>query len=129
MSRKRAVAANPSNLAIWPLKLAVSPEQKAFVLELFEGVGALSSRAMMGGMTFYSGGETFAILGSDEQIYIKAKGALAREMEEAGSTIFSMTRKDGSIASMGYWTLPDAALDDPDEACRWAQKALASPDR
>jgi len=40
-----------------------------------------------------------------------------------------MTRKDGSVASMGYWTLPDGALDDPEEACHWARKALTSPDR
>jgi len=109
--------------------MAVSAEQKAFIYELFEGVGPITSRAMMGGMTFYSGGETFAILSSEGQIYIKAKGALADEMAAEGSTIFSMTRKDGSVASMGYWTLPDGALDDPEEACHWARKALTSPDR
>jgi len=26
---------------------------------------------------------------------------------------------------MGYWRLPDSALDDPDEALRWGRKALA----
>ncbi len=109
--------------------MAVSAEQKNFILELFEEVGPITSRAMMGGMTFYADGEVFAILSSDEQIYLKAKGALAQELEAEGCSIFSMTRKDGSIASMGYWTLPDAALDDPEEACRWARKALASPDR
>jgi len=109
--------------------MAVSAEQKSFMYELFDGVGPITSRAMMGGMTFYSGGDVFAILSSDGQIYIKAKGALADEMAEAGATIFSMTRKDGTEASMGYWTLPDAALDDPEEACMWARKALASPDR
>ena len=109
--------------------MAVSAEQKTYVLDLFADVGALSSRAMMGGMTFYSGGETFAILSSQGQIYIKAKGALAQELEAEGSKIFSMIRKDGSEASMGYWTLPEAALDDPAEACMWARKALTSPDR
>lgn len=83
----------------------------------------------MGGMTFYADGEVFAILSSTEQIYIKAKGALADELAAEGSEIFSMTRKDGTVASMGYWTLPDAALDDPEEACMWARKSLSSPDR
>ena len=26
---------------------------------------------------------------------------------------------------MGYWRLPDAALDDPEEAAAWGRKALA----
>lgn len=26
--------------------------------------------------------------------------------------------------SMGYWTLPETALDDPDEAVVWARRAL-----
>jgi DNA transformation protein len=26
---------------------------------------------------------------------------------------------------MGYWRLPDAALDDPDLAAQWGRKALA----
>ena len=25
---------------------------------------------------------------------------------------------------MGYWTLPEAALDDPEAACDWARRAL-----
>ena len=35
-----------------------------------------------------------------------------------------MTRKDGKVASMGYWTLPDSAIEDPDEACAWARRSL-----
>jgi DNA transformation protein len=31
--------------------------------------------------------------------------------------------------SMGYWSLPDAALDDPDEAVRWAKLALEAARR
>ena len=35
------------------------------------------------------------------------------------------TREGGKPTSMPYWTLPDAALDDPDMACDWARRALA----
>ena len=27
---------------------------------------------------------------------------------------------------MGYWSLPDAAVDDPEAACAWARQALAA---
>ena len=103
--------------------MAVSAEQKSFVYELFDGVGTITSRAMMGGMTFYADGDVFAILSSEGQIYLKAKDAFAKELAAAGSEIFAMTR-DGKTRSMGYWTLPDAALDDPDLALDWAKRAI-----
>ena len=31
----------------------------------------------------------------------------------------------GEQVEMGYWRLPDSALDDPDEAVIWGRKALA----
>ena len=35
-------------------------------------------------------------------------------------------RKNGAAASMPYWTLPDAYLDDPEEACALAREAMAA---
>ena len=32
--------------------------------------------------------------------------------------------KDGRSQSLGYWSLPERGLDDPDEAVRWARTAL-----
>ena len=108
--------------------MAVSDDQIEFMHELFEGLGNITSRKMMGGLSVYSNGEIFSILSSDGQIFLKAKGALARELEAEGCSIFTMS-KDGKEKSMGYWTLPDAALDDPEVACEWGLKALRSPDR
>lgn len=101
--------------------MSVSQSDIAHVLELFEDLGALTHRKMMGGATFYTDGQVFAILSSDGTIFLKAKGAFAQEMAAAGSRIFDMGGK-----SMGYWTLPDAAVDDPEEACGWARRALAA---
>ncbi len=108
--------------------MAVTASQKEFIADLFGGLGGISTRAMMGGLCIYHDGIIFAILGSDEKIYIKAKGPLAHDLEAAGATKFSMTRKNGTIGSMGYWTLPDEGLDDPEVACDWARRALAASD-
>ena len=43
---------------------------------------------------------------------------------EAGSRKFTYPTKDGRTMSMGYWTLPEPALDDPDEAVAWARRSL-----
>lgn len=101
--------------------MAVSDEEIAFARELFDGLGTITHRKMMGGASLYCDGQIFAILRSDGRLYLKAKGAFAEELEAEGATIFEM---DGR--SMGYWTLPDPALDNPELACDWGRRALAA---
>ncbi len=101
--------------------MSVSDTDIAFALELFSGLGPLTSRKMMGGLSIYCDGQIFAILSSTGRLYIKAKGDLARELEAEGAEIFGMNGK-----TMGYWTMPEAALDDPELACDWARKALTA---
>jgi DNA transformation protein len=111
--------------------VAVGPGQREFVLELFADLGDVSARAMMGGLAIYCRGRIFAIVDGDDRIYLKAGGPLAEALADEGGEQFTYARRDGRTARMGYWTLPDAALDDPAEASAWARRALASgdPDR
>jgi len=102
--------------------MSVSAGEIAFAKELFAGLGPLTTRKMMGGLCLYSEGQIFAILSSEGQIYLKAKDAFADALEAEGCRKFDM----GDGRTMGYWTLPDAALDDPDEAARWGRAALAA---
>ncbi len=95
-----------------------------FATELFLGVPNLKTRKMMGGLSLYSGNQIFSIVDSDGQIFLKAAGQIAKLLESEGAQIFAFTKKDGSTGSMGYWSLPEPALDDPEQACDWAQKAL-----
>lgn len=105
--------------------MSISDADIAFALELFDGVPALSKRKMMGGLMLYSEGQVFALASSEGRIYLKASGEFAEELAAEGAQIFQMTNKDGKTGSMGYWTLPDAALDAPEEAVNWALRALA----
>lgn len=102
--------------------MSVNDAEIAHVLELFEDLGGLSHRKMMGGASIYCDGQIFAILSSDGQIYLKAKDAFAAALEAEGARKFAMADGRG----MGYWTLPDTALDDPELACDWARRALAA---
>lgn len=107
--------------------MAVSAAERAFVLELFEELGGLSVRAMMGGLAVYSEGRIFALVHSDGRIYVKAAGGLAEDLAAEGSEQFSYMRAGAPRPTrMGYWTLPDAALDDPDAACDWARRSIAA---
>ncbi len=109
--------------------MAVSNEDIAFATELFEPLGSITSRKMMGGASLYCDGQIFSILKSDGVLMLKAKDALAAELEAEGSYKFEMEdKKTGKMRSMHYWSLPDAALDDQNEACEWARKALKDID-
>ncbi|WP_424931191.1 TfoX/Sxy family protein [Amaricoccus macauensis] len=109
--------------------MAVSAETKAYILELFEGVGDVTARAMMGGLAIYSRGQIFALYaGSDEGLFLKASGSFAEALKAEGAHQFTYTGKKGKPARMGYWSLPETALDDPEEACEWARRALRAVD-
>lgn len=100
--------------------MAVSEEDIAFIYDLFGPLGGLSHRKMMGGLSIYSDGQIFAILSSEGRVYLKASGDFAQALASEGSVKFEMENGRG----MNYWTLPDAALDDPQEACAWARRAI-----
>jgi len=104
--------------------MSISDADIAFALELFAPLGGLSHRKMMGGVTLYRDGQIFALAGSTGTIYLKATGAFADRLAGEGAQKFTSTGRNGKSQSMGYWTLPDAAHDDPEVACDWARLAL-----
>ena len=106
--------------------MSVSEADIAFARELFSGLGALSSRKMMGGLCLYRDGTIFAILNPDGSIWLKGAAAAATRMAAEGWERWTYTRKDGSETAMPYWRLPDAALDDPALACSLARDALSA---
>ena len=89
----------------------------AFATDLFSELGNISTRKMFGGMCLYLDGNVFALMSSDGQLYLKTKGDLVTELSDGGATRFH---------SMPYWSIPDAALDDPSEACTLARRTIAS---
>lgn len=105
--------------------MSLSAEEIAFATELFSGLGQISTRRMMGGLCLYSDGTIFAIVHGDGSIWLKGAGGFVAELEAEGSTRWTYTRDGGKPTAMPYWSLPDAALDDPDLACDWARRALA----
>lgn len=98
-----------------------------FVEELFSGLGPIRIRKMFGGAGVYADSVMFALL-ADETIFLKADEGLKRDLGAAGSTPFVWIPdngpKKGQSVEMGYWRLPEAALDDADQALIWGRRAL-----
>ena len=84
---------------------------------------SITSRRMMGGWTLYADGQVFAII-ADDLLWFKADAHSDAEWDAAGCPRFSMTMKDGRVASMNYRRAPDDCYDDPDALKRWGSLAL-----
>jgi DNA transformation protein and related proteins len=104
--------------------LTLDPEA---IRDLFAGLGAVRTRRMFGGQGVYAGDVMFALEASGE-LYLKADDSVLPAFQAAGSRPF-VYEKDGRIARMSYWRLPDGAADDPDEAARWGRLAIAAARR
>ncbi len=94
-------------------------------VELFSGLGDITTRKMMGGLCLYHGGTIFAILTPDGDLRLKGAGGFVGELEAAGCAQWSYVRSNGRAGRMPYWSMPEGAEDDPDLACDWARRALA----
>lgn len=103
--------------------MAVTAAFLDFACEQFSGLGPVRYRRMFGGAGLYAHEVMFALV-ADDVIYIKAEGALAEDLAAQGCEPFLFTPKSGEPAAMGYRRLPEAAMDDRDEAAAWGRRAL-----
>ena len=103
--------------------MAYDADVGEWVREHFAGLGALEIKRMFGGAGVYASGVIFALL-DDGVVWLKGDEALGEAFVDAGSRQFTYPTKDGRMMSMGYWSLPETALDDPDETVAWARRSL-----
>ncbi len=104
--------------------MPVTEEDIAFYKDHFSAAGTITVKKMMGGASIYADGTIFAMHGPGDTLFLKATGPLAEDLAALGSTQFLYENKSGKTIAMPYWTLPDTALDDPEEASEWALKSL-----
>ena len=104
--------------------MALSQEEIDHALDLFAGVGPLTTRKMFGGLGIYRDGTIFAVLMSDGRTLVKGQGEMQARFDAMGLERWTYQREGKAQASMPYWYLPDSALDDADEASNLARAAL-----
>jgi DNA transformation protein len=100
----------------------------AFAVDLFSGMGPVEARRMFGGAGLYADGVMFGLI-DDDVIFLKVDEALRADVAAAGSHSWIYTERKGPKAGIpqetSYWSLPESALDDPEEACAWGFRSLA----
>lgn len=105
--------------------MAYDPDFGEWVREHFAALGPLEIRRMFGAAAVYANGLIFALL-DDGMVWLKADEINAPLLVEAGARQFTYPTKDGARMAMAYWSLPESALDDPDEAADWARQSIAA---
>ena len=104
--------------------MKVGPEFRDFLQDLFGALGPIRVKPMFGGAGIYAGELMFAFLDRDETIYLRTDADNRAAFEAAGSQPFRYPLKSGEEMEIGYWRLPDEALDSADEALMWGRLAL-----
>lgn len=104
--------------------MAADSEFLAHVSDLFADLGEISTGRMFSGTALYLEGDVMfaAILGGT--VWMKSDASTLGAFAAAGSRAFSYNRKTGTRRVPSLMSLPDTALDDPEEALRWARLAL-----
>jgi len=103
--------------------MAYDPDFGEWVREHFAALGPLEIKRMFGGAGVYAHGRMFALL-DDGTVWLKTDEVNAPLLAATGSRQFTYPTKDGETMSMAYWSLPETALDDPDEAVSWARHSI-----
>ena len=94
-----------------------------WVREHFSALGPLEIKPMFGAASVYVNGLIFALL-DDGVVWMKADDGNLPALIAAGARQFTYPGKDGAAMKLGYWSLPEPAVDDPEDAVRWARGAM-----
>lgn len=94
------------------------------IRDMFDSLGEVSIKRMFGGKGVYHQGRILA-LEVDGEILLKADTESAAEFADAGARQWVYEGKTKPVA-MPYWSIPETALDDPDELAGWVRLAWAA---
>jgi len=101
--------------------MSVSPSYKTFVLEQLQVAGAVTAKAMFGGVGLYCRGLFFALI-DDDTLYLKVDDTTRPEFERVGSQPFRPYGNDSQV--MQYYELPAEILEDRAALGPWVERAI-----
>ena len=105
--------------------MAVDPDFVEHVQELFSGMGPMRTGRMFSGVALYVEEDVmFAMIASSQVVFLKSDDTTRPALEAAGAEPFTYSRATGERMVTSLMSLPDSALDDPDEALHWGRLAL-----
>lgn len=101
-----------------------TPEFIAYLQELFQDFGNVSTRRMFGGYGVFFDGLMIGLV-ADELLYLKVDRQSVERFEKRGLAQFQYP-KGGKLVGLSYYLAPEEAMDDPSEMREWAVIAYES---
>ena len=99
----------------------------AYLHELLEPIGKVSARAMFGGHGVYVDAIIIGIV-VEGRLYLKADALTEPQFVATGNAPFTYPSKNGPM-TMGYWSVPDEAMDSSEAMRPWAKLAMEAARR
>ena len=103
--------------------MAYDPDFGEWVREHLAALGSIEIKRMFGGAAVFANVLIFALL-DDGVVWLKADETNAPLLQAAGARQFTYPAKEGKQMTMAYWSLPESAVDDPEEAVDWARQSI-----
>ena len=97
-----------------------------FLLDQLRDIDDVVSKSMFGGVGLYSGDVFFAIVYHDV-VYFKVDDVNRADYIRAGTKPF--TPYEGQSTTLQYYEVPASVLEDADELCKWARRAVTAAER
>jgi DNA transformation protein len=104
--------------------MATDPEFLEHILDLFQGLGRITSGRMFSGTALYVEGDVMFACVLGNTVWLKSDAETLDRFEAAGSRAFTYDRANGPQRVTSLMSLPESAMDDADEALSWARLAL-----
>lgn len=99
----------------------MSADLIAHLQDVASDFGALSARRMFGGHGIYHDGVMIGLI-SDDVLYLKVDDQTRERFRAADSGPFMYTRR-GETVPTSYWSVPEAAMDSPQDMKPWLRLA------
>ena len=93
----------------------------AYLHEVFEPLGPITSRKMFGGHGIYYDGIMIGLV-ADDELYLKVDTTSKPTFDAMDLPAFEFTAK-GKTTAMSYHLAPESIFEDPDEARHWGRLA------
>jgi DNA transformation protein and related proteins len=103
--------------------MPVQPRYLAYILEQLEGLGAVRSNRMFGGVGLYGDGLFFGLI-DDDTVFFKTDGRNLGDYVSRDMPRF-MPDPARPAATLGYYQVPADVIEDPETLVTWARKSVA----
>ncbi|RPE71760.1 DNA transformation protein [Pacificibacter maritimus] len=103
--------------------MPASPELIAHARDLFADLAPIRVGGLFGGSALYIEDDVMFACIIGDVIYMKSDAKTLPQFEQAGASPFCYDKPKGTTVVTSLMSLPDSALDDPNEARIWAQLA------